>query len=102
MVILCNHVIAIERSLGADEPIHAVEFSVIEQGETVSRVEAIHLKGVPQAKLRLHIKNVLGVLKAQFGQELAVSQGRQPVKLCPLCLKEADPEQEIERAKRDG
>ena len=72
----------------ADGPIHALEFSVIEAGETVSRVEAIHLKGVPQAKLRQHIKNVLGVLKAQFGQHITVSQARQPVRLCPLCLAE--------------
>ncbi|MGC1308308.1 MAG: hypothetical protein WA885_13855 [Phormidesmis sp.] len=72
----------------ADGPIHALEFSVLDQGETVGRVEAIHLKGVPQSKLRGHIKNVLGVLKAQFGQALSVSQGRQPAKFCPLCLSE--------------
>lgn len=70
----------------ADGPIHAVEFSVIEMGETISRVEAIHLKGVSQAKLRNHIKNVLGILKAQFGQDIIISQGRQPVIVCPLCL----------------
>lgn len=47
----------------------------------------IHLKGVPQFKLRKQIKNVLGVLNAQFGQELPVSKDKQPVKLWPLCLK---------------
>ena len=71
----------------ADGPIHAVEFSVIDQGKAISQVRAIHLKGVPQAKLRSHIKNVLGLLNAQFGAELPVSKGRQPSALCPLCLK---------------
>lgn len=80
----------------ADGPIHALEFAVVDKGETVSRVEAIHLKGVPQAKLRRHIKNVLGVLKAEFGQEITVSKSRQPVRLCPLCLKE-QAEQENEQ-----
>lgn len=72
----------------ADGPIHAVSFSVVEGGMTVATVRPIHLKGVPQSKLRRHIKNVLGVLNAQFGQELPVSQDRQPLKLCPLCLSE--------------
>lgn len=80
----------------ADGPIHAVEFSVIEEGETVSRVEAIHLKGIPQAKLRQHIQNVLGVLKAEFGQNVSVAKERQPVMLCPLCLKEDDEAQSRE------
>ena len=72
----------------ADGPIHALEFAVLDQGQAISSVKPIHLKGVPQAKLRSHIKNVLGVLNAQFGQELAVSQGRQPVAMCPLCQQE--------------
>lgn len=72
----------------ADGPIHAVEFSVIEAGKAIAHVKAIHLKGVPQAKLRSHIKNVLGVLNAQFGAELPVSKDRQPSPLCPLCLKQ--------------
>ncbi len=72
----------------ADGPIHALEFVVIDQGETVANVNAIHLKGVPQAKLRSHIKSVLGILNAQFGPDLNVSQSRQPASLCPLCLQE--------------
>lgn len=48
---------------------------------------SIRLKDVPQSKLRKHIKNVLGILNAQFGQELPVSKDRQPVGLCPLFLK---------------
>ena len=44
----------------ADGPIHAISFSVVDDGVTVASVKAIHLKGVPQAKLRKHIKNVLG------------------------------------------
>ncbi len=72
----------------ADGPIHAIEFAVIDQGKAISKVEPIHLKGVPQTKLRSHIKNVLGVLSAQFGQELTVCQGRQPVDMCPLCQPE--------------
>ena len=72
----------------ADGPIHAVEFSVIEEGRAIALVKAIHLKGVPQAKLRSHIKNVLGVLNAQFGGVLPVSKGRQPAMLCPLCRKQ--------------
>ncbi|MGB7086247.1 MAG: hypothetical protein WBD47_11895 [Phormidesmis sp.] len=71
----------------ADGPIHAIAFSVVDDGEAVTSVKPIHLKGVPQSKLRKHIKNVLGVLNAQFGQELPVSKDKQPVKLCPLCLK---------------
>ncbi|MGB3292594.1 MAG: hypothetical protein WBB01_06400 [Phormidesmis sp.] len=70
----------------ADGPIHAVEFSVIEKGKAIAHVKAIHLKGVPQSQLRSHIKNVLGLLNAQFGAELPVSKGRHPAKLCPLCL----------------
>ncbi len=70
----------------ADGPIHAISFSVLEDGEAISSVKPIHLKGVPQSKLRKHIKNVLGVLNAQFGQELPVSKDKLPVKLCPLCL----------------
>lgn len=81
----------------ADGPIHAVEFSVLEQGETISRVEAIHLKGVHQAKLRQHIKNVLGVFRAQFGQDMTVGQGRQPARLCPICLMATDQAKGLER-----
>ena len=71
----------------ADGPIHAVAFSVVEDGVAVATVKTIHLKGVPQSKLRKHIKNVLGVLNAQFDPELPVSKDKQPVRLCPLCLK---------------
>ena len=70
----------------ADGPIHAVEFSVIEEGVTVSRVNPIHLKNVPQGKLRRHIKDVLGVLKAEFGQDVSVVQEKQSVSHCPICL----------------
>jgi len=66
----------------ADGPIHAVAFSVVEDEEAVATVKPIHLKGVPQAKLRRHIKNVLGVLNTLFGQGLPVSEDMQPVKLC--------------------
>lgn len=69
----------------ADGPIHAVEFTVVEDGQTVKRVNPIHLKGVPQLKLRGHIKNVIALLEAQFGHKLTVSQDRQAVSLCPLC-----------------
>ena len=74
----------------ADGPIHAISFSVLEDGGAVANVKPIHLKGVPQSKLRKHIKNVLGVLNAQFGQELPVSKDKQPVKLCPLCLEKGE------------
>lgn len=70
-----------------DGPIHAIAFSVVEDGGAVATVKPIHLKGVPQSKLRRHIKNVLGILNAQFGQELPMNKDRQPAKLCPLCLK---------------
>ncbi|MGC1309361.1 MAG: hypothetical protein WA885_19240 [Phormidesmis sp.] len=76
----------------ADGPIHAISFSVVEDGKTVTNVKPIHLKGVPQSKLRRHIKNVLGVLNAQFGHELPVNKDKQPVKLCPLCLKKEEGE----------
>lgn len=72
----------------ADGPIHAIEFAVVNDGQTLSQVKPIHLKGVPQSKLRSHIKNVIALLKAQFGQDLTVSQARQPVSLCPLCNQE--------------
>lgn len=69
----------------ADGPIHAIEFCVTHKGELVKKVKPKHLKGVPQRQLRNHIKQVIGVLKAEFGDELLVSEARQPVKLCPLC-----------------
>lgn len=69
----------------ADGPIHAIEFAVVDQGQSLSQVKPIHLKGVPQAKRRSHIHNVLSVLKAQFAQDLTVSQARQPISSCPLC-----------------
>lgn len=69
----------------SDGPIHAIEFCVTERGEIVKRVKAKHLKGVPQRQLRAHIKQVIGVLKAEFGDGLIVSEARQPIKLCPLC-----------------
>lgn len=72
----------------ADGPIHALAFTVIDQGETVANVNAIHLKGTPQSQLRSHIKNVLGILNAQFGPDMAVTQSRQPALLCPLCQQE--------------
>ena len=69
----------------ADGPIHAVEFTVVDDGQTLKRVKPIHLKGVPQSKLRSHIKNVIALLKAQFGHQLSVAQDKQPISLCPLC-----------------
>lgn len=78
----------------ADGPIHALEFAVIDEGKAIRQVKPIHLKGVPQTKLRSHIKNVLGILNAQFGAELLVSQDRQPAKMCPLCQqKGAEPDE---------
>ena len=75
----------------ADGPIHAVEFAVIEEGQAISTVKPVHLKGVPQTQLRRHIKQTLAILNAQFGSEMSVSKDRLPVKLCPLCLeKEAE------------
>ncbi|WP_227500088.1 hypothetical protein [Synechococcus sp. PCC 7335] len=74
----------------ADGPIHAIEFIVVEDGQTLSRVTPIHLNGVPQTKLRSHIRNVISLLKAQFGQNIRISQSRQPTSLCPLCLQTED------------
>ena len=65
----------------ADGPIHAISFCVVEDGVAVATVKTIHLKGVPQSKLRKHIKNVLGVLNVLFGQKLPVSEDKQPTKL---------------------
>lgn len=70
----------------ADGPIHALEFCVTDNGELVKQVKPKHLKGVPQRQLRSHIKQVIGLLKAEFGDELLVSEARQPVALCPICL----------------
>lgn len=69
----------------ADGPIHALEFCVTDKGQVVKRVKPKHLKGVPQRQLRAHIKQVISLLKAEFGEELIVSEERQPVALCPLC-----------------
>lgn len=69
----------------ADGPIHAVDFVVINAGETVKHVAPIHLQSVTQTKLKCHIQNVIGLLRAQFGQDMTVSQDRQPASLCPLC-----------------
>ena len=69
----------------ADGPIHAIEFCVTDKGELVKKIKPKHLKGVPQRQLRAHIKQVIALLKAEFGEDLLVSEARQPVKLCPLC-----------------
>lgn len=69
----------------ADGPIHALEFCVTDKGELIKRVKPKHLKGVPQRQLRNHIRQVIALLKAEFGEELLVSEARQPVMLCPLC-----------------
>jgi len=53
----------------------------------VKKVMPKRLKGVPQRQLRSHIKQVIGLLKAEFGDELLVSEARQPIALCPLCAK---------------
>ncbi|EDX83466.1 hypothetical protein S7335_646 [Synechococcus sp. PCC 7335] len=45
---------------------------------------------MPQTKLRSHIRNVISLLKAQFGQNIRISQSRQPTSLCPLCLQTED------------
>ena len=72
----------------ADGPIHALEFCVTDKGKTVKKVKPKHLKGVPQRQLRAHIKQVLALLKTEFGDELIVSEARQPTKLCPICNQE--------------
>lgn len=36
------------------------------------------------------IKQVIGVLKAEFGDELLVSEARQPTKMCPLCAEDGE------------
>ena len=72
----------------ADGPIHAIEFCVTENGAVVKKVKPKHLKGVPQRQLRAHIKQVIGLLKVEFGEELIVREARQPVRLCPLCALE--------------
>lgn len=72
----------------ADGPIHAISFCVTDKGKTVKKVMPKHLKGVPQRQLRAHIKQVIALLKAEFGEELLVTEARQPVKLCPICNQE--------------
>lgn len=74
----------------ADGPIHAISFCVTENGKVVKKVKPKHLKGVPQRQLRAHIKQVIALLKAEFGDELIVTEVRQPVKLCPICNQEKD------------
>ena len=71
----------------ADGPIHAIEFLVVKQGKLVKRVEPKHLKGVPQRQLRTHIQQVIGLLKAEFGDEMRVEQSRLPSRNCPICRK---------------
>lgn len=70
----------------ADGPIHALAFHVTDKGEIVKKVKPKHLRGVPQQQLRAHIKQVIGLLKAEFGDELLVKEARQPTNLCPICL----------------
>lgn len=73
----------------ANGPIHAIEFYVVdEEGELIKKVKPSHLKGVTQRQLRSHIKQVIGVLEAELGRKLMVSETRQPVKLCPICATE--------------
>ena len=51
----------------ADGPIHAISFCVTDKGQVVKKVKPKHLKGVPQRQLRAHIKQVIGLLKVEFG-----------------------------------
>ena len=74
----------------SDGPIHAIAFCVTDNGQVVKRVKPKHLKGVPQRQLRSHIKQVVALLKAEFGDDLLVTEVRQPTKLCPLCAAEMD------------
>ncbi|EDX83289.1 hypothetical protein S7335_538 [Synechococcus sp. PCC 7335] len=56
--------------------------------KTIERGTPIHLKGVPQAQLRRHIRTVIGILQAKFGQDVTITQDRQPAAACPFCLLE--------------
>ncbi|NJM97790.1 MAG: hypothetical protein HC800_12100 [Phormidesmis sp. RL_2_1] len=69
---------------------HAIEFWVTEHGAVVKRVKPKHLKGVPQRQLRSHIKQVIALLQAEFGDALLVSEARQPVAMCPICAQERE------------
>ncbi|WP_038020209.1 hypothetical protein [Synechococcus sp. PCC 7335] len=54
-------------------------------GKPIERVTPIHLIGVTQAQLRRHIQTVIGILQAKFGQDVTITQDRQPAAACPLC-----------------
>jgi hypothetical protein len=72
----------------ADGRKHALQFTVLDGGQKIDGVKAIHLKGMGQKALRSHIKNVLGILAAKHHTEFAVSTARQATKFCPLCFKQ--------------
>lgn len=72
----------------ADGKRHALQFTVLDDGEKIDGVKAIHLKGMSQKALRTHIKNVLGILSAKHNTQFAVRTARQASKFCPLCLAE--------------
>lgn len=72
----------------ADGKRHALQVTVLDEGEKIDGVKAIHLKGMSQKALRKHIKNVLGILSAKHNTEFAVSTARQASKFCPICLAE--------------
>ena len=74
----------------ADGPIHAIAFYVTDNGQVVKRIKPKHLKNVPQRQLRAHIKQVIALLKTEFGDDLLVTEVRQPTKLCPLCSLEVE------------
>ena len=72
----------------ADGKRHALQVTVLDEGEKIDGVKAIHLKGMSQKALRKHIKNVLGILSAKHNTQFAVSTARQPIRFCPICLTE--------------
>ena len=68
-----------------DGPIYAIKFCVTSNSVLVKKVMPKHLKGVTQRQLRSHIKQVIGLLKVEFGEGLIVREARQPTRLCPIC-----------------
>ena len=69
---------------GSRKALHAIEALVFQDGKLIAHVEPVHTEGVHQKKLREWSKQVIALVRVQYGAELrgVTWQARE---LCPIC-----------------